>query len=82
MKGWILPFILKSLMFIGIPGEKMKGWRVKSYSDFKKSSYKDFSKIYHINFYRNTATINFYHKELREQNANQIFFISPSLQSA
>ena len=73
MKGWILPFIPKSLMFIGIPGEKMKGWRVKSHSDFKESSYKNFSKICHIYFYRNTATINFYHKELRKQNAKQIF---------
>ena len=76
MKGWILPFILKSLMFIGIPGEKMKGWRVKSYSDFKKSSYKDFSKIYHIYFYRNTATSIFYNKEAREQNTQQIFLFA------
>ena len=73
MKGWILPFILKSLMFIGIPGEKMKGWRVNSHSDLKKSSYKDFSKIYYLYFYRNTATINFYNKKIREQNAKQIF---------
>ena len=25
VKGWILPFILKSSVFISIPGEKMKG---------------------------------------------------------
>ena len=35
--------------------------------------YKGFSKIYHIYFYRNTATINFYNKEIGEQNAKQIF---------
>ena len=60
--------------------EGMKGkfaFRLK-----KKSSYKDFSKIYHIYFYRNTATINFYNKEIREQNAKQIFLVSSSLQSA
>ena len=34
---------------------------------------KIFPKIYHIYFYRNIATINFYNKELREQNAKQIF---------
>ena len=34
---------------------------------------KIFPKIYHIYFYRNTATINFYNKKIREQNAKQMF---------
>ena len=37
---------------------------------------KIFPKIYHIYFYRNTATSIFYNKETREQNTQQIFLFA------
>ena len=61
---------------------KDEGMKGKITFRLKKSSYKDFSKIYHLYFYRNTATNIFYNKEIGEQNAKQIFLVSPSLQSA
>ena len=51
----------------------MKGEGKNHFSILNFLRYKVFSKIYHIYFYRNTATINFYNKEIGEQNAKQIF---------
>ena len=51
----------------------MKGEGKNRFSILNFLCYKDFSKNYHIYFYRNTATINFYNKEIGEQNAKQIF---------
>ena len=82
VKGKILPFTHESPVFIGFSGEQVKGEGKNHFSILNFLRYKGFSKIYHIYFYRNTATINFYNNKIREQNAKQIFLVSPSLQSA
>ena len=69
-------------MFIGFSGEQVKGKGKNHFSILNFLRYKDFSKICHIYFYRNTATINFYHKELRKQNAKQIFLFRQVCKSA
>ena len=72
MKGEFLPFTLRLPVFIGIPGEKMKGEGQNHIPLLYFLRYKDFSKIPPPIFYRNTATNISYNKEAREQNAKQL----------
>ena len=50
MKGAFLPFALRPPVFIGIPGEKMKGEGQSRIPILNFLCYKDFSKTHHIHF--------------------------------
>ena len=76
MKGAFLPFTLRPPVFIGIPGEKMKGEGQSRIPILFFLRYKYFSKIPPPIFYRNTTTNIFYNKEAREQNTQQIFLFA------